>query len=975
MKNKHIFIISHIVFFIFFFLSVNASEISKIDPHLQLLIKNNQLNKLYQIHKFGMSKPQAVSYTNVLIKTDADKHTLSQYGIDVQARIGNIVSASVAIDNLSAISGLPEIRYIQAPKLSKTLLDLSVTDTRANFITRDYGATGKGVIVGIIDTGIDIFHEDFRNSNSSTRIKFLLDFSYPGDLDGDEKLDGPDQYGGTLYTEQDINNAIMGVITIPSKDVVGHGTHVAGIAAGNGRSTSNNFPPFQYVGLAPEADLIIVKATRVQGSNSFVSTDYFNALAFIDSIAAVQGKPYVVNISLGGNDGPHDGTLLEEQAIDQLIGEGHPGKAVVIASGNDGDKNIHFSGTFTDAVTSFESKLKIEEFEANSNTYDDFVLLEMWYDGTANHSVKLTGPDGTAYGPVSSGSEFSRNTDNGAINILNASDGLHPFNNDKQAIIQLFDATSDKPLKSGDWKIVITGTSGRFDVWMSGASMSPAPQFSGNVDKTMLISNPGTSINSITVGAHVTKTSWTDVDGNQLRPDPEPTPNGISLFSSPGPTRDFRTKPEITAPGEMIASSYSADAPPDGEYTIFNTGNENFLNGYIAQDNRHALSQGTSMAAPHVTGVVALMLEKFPNLDAAEIKETLISTARKDQFTLNVPNNHWGYGKLNAFQAMNRIAGQTQSPDLVVSFLQNSVLTQFLDFYLVAHKPLQSVPTSTFKINNGAPESVTLAEQDQQIYKGEYEFTEDGSATVTIKATIQGESETTITEYFGIKLLKPGHKSSFSYDNLQLEFSDVSLNKQAYITIFPKQNEQYSGELQLIGQIFQIGPANYSLNERVDLQISYDIAFPLIDNENRLAIFKQQDEQWIRLDSDVNTDRKMISASIQSFGTYGIFYDKNTSRDENFASVFKLFQNYPNPFNGSTTISFQIPETQRVRVNVYNVKGELIAKLFDGIKQAGHHSMDWHGMDNQGQSVASGLYIYKLSTATYSKSTKMLYLK
>ncbi|MBD3288089.1 S8 family serine peptidase [candidate division KSB1 bacterium] len=969
MKIKHIFIF---LWFILFIQSVSASRISKTDTHVRLLVQNNQINKMYQMHKFGLVKALATEYTNVLIKTDADKAMLSQFGIDVQARIGDIVSANVAINNISTIVDLPEIRYIQIPKLSKTLLDMSVVETRANFITRDFGSTGEGVLIGIIDTGIDIYHQDFRNTDGSTRIKYLLDFSYPGDLDGDEKLDGPDQYGGTLYTEQDINDAILGTGSVPSNDVVGHGTHVAGIAAGNGRATSNNFPPNQYVGVAPEADLIIVKATRVQGSNSFGSTDYFNALAFIDSIAAVFGKPYVANMSLGGNDGPHDGTLLEEQAIDQLIGAGHPGKAVVIASGNDGDKKIHFSGTFTDAVTSFESRLKIEEYETNSSIYDDFVLFEMWYDGTANHSIKLIAPDETEYGPVTSGSEFSRNTENGGINILNASNGINPYNNDKQAIIQLFDATDDKTPKSGTWKFVITGTSGRFDIWLSGASMSPTPQFSGNVDETMLVANPGTANQPITVGAYVTKASWTDIDGNRLRPDPEPTLNDISIFSSPGPTRDFRTKPEIAAPGEMITSALSTDALPDGEYTIFNTGNENFPNGYIAQDNRHALSQGTSMAAPHVTGVAALMLEEYPNLDAAQIKDALISSARKDQFTQNVPNNYWGYGKMDAFQAMNRIAGITEDSDLVVSFFQNSALTQFLDFYLIAHRPLQSTPTATFKIGSAAPEAVSMAEQDQQIYKGEYEFTDDGSATLTIRATIQGESETTITEYFGITLLKPGKNASYSYDNLRVDFSNANVEKQAFITVIPRENVSHSGELKSIGKVFQIGPAGYQIEEGISLEIGYDL--PDFD-QNKISIYKQVDNKWHRLASDVDTDRRTVTTSVQTLGTFGIFYDEQSSQNETIPSRFTLFQNYPNPFNGNTTLSFRLSKMQHVNLKIYNIKGELITTLFDGVKQAGIHTLDWHGIDALGNSVASGLYVYKLSTTGFSQSLKMLYLK
>jgi subtilisin family serine protease len=126
--------------------------------------------------------------------------------------------------------------------------------------------------------------------------------------------------------------------------------------------------------------------------------------------------------------------------------------------------------------------------------------------------------------------------------------------------------------------------------------------------------------------------------------------NDISAFSSPGPTRDGRIKPEISAPGQMIAASYSSDASPSSQYSMFKSANKQFPSAYISQDNKHALSQGTSFAAPHVSGTIALILELKPNKTMEQIREAIFSSARSDNFTSD--QNKWGYGKLATLNAL-----------------------------------------------------------------------------------------------------------------------------------------------------------------------------------------------------------------------------------------------------------------------------------------------------------------------------------
>jgi subtilisin family serine protease len=515
-----------------------------------------------------------------------------------------------------------------------------VTEIRATQAKQQYNLSGKGVIVGIIDTGIDWRHQDFRNADGTTRIKALLDLSEKGN----------DISEGTLYTEQEINNALNGTGTLNEKDLVGHGTHVAGSAAGSGRATGNGVPAGTYVGVAHEADLVIVKANSPgEDGTTFNRNNYIPSMEFIRDFAKSVNKPFIINISSGGNFGPHDGTDPVEEAIDFLLTETNSKcKAVVVSAGNDADDNIHASGTFGSGITSIETKFSVPSYTPNADKLNDVVQFEGWYKGTLNYTVKVTTPTGIVSTTVSSGNDWGNDTADGAISISNAKYGKSD-NGDKQILISIFDNNSARPPKQGIWKITIYGSTGRFDLWMAGTSMNA--ELTSNVDYSMIVGTPGTAEKAMTVGSYITKRNWTDLNGNNLQ-SPNLTIGGISSFSSPGPTRDGRTKPEISAPGELIAAAYSADAPPTGQFSIFSSSYSQWPNAYITRDGKHALTQGTSFAAPHVAGAIALMVQQYPTKTPTEIRQSLIATARTDNFTGAVPNNMWGYGKLDVMAAL-----------------------------------------------------------------------------------------------------------------------------------------------------------------------------------------------------------------------------------------------------------------------------------------------------------------------------------
>lgn len=618
----------------------------KLDPKLRLLATEASFGQALAKGAAAAFLSENGASVKVMVKTNGGTAELRAHGARIMAVAGDIATAIVPLARLGDIAALNSVVYIEASKNLKLRNDVGRVETRTAAVQQQFNYTGRGVLVGVLDSGIDWRHDDFRKANGQTRIKYLLDFSTPGL--------GP--YGGSLYNEAFINDALNGIRTIPQADRNGHGTHVAGSAAGNGRGTSNGVPAGTYAGAAPEADLIFIKSSGGD-LGSIPDLDVINAAAFLDSIAGVLGQPYVLNLSLGSHEGAHDGTSLQEQALDNLIGPNKRGKAIVVSAGNEGQDDVHAGGNMNGAAINID--FNVPAFAPNDGASTDYVLFDGWYTGAASTSVRLTAPNGTSYGPVATGGRFSQDTPNGAIIIDNANGGTNPLNGDRQVFIQIFDFTATRPPASGNWRLTITGNTGRYDLWLHNSSMNAA--LTSNISYSRLVGIPGTARNVITVGAWVTKRTWMDVDGNTLTVGA--TIGSTADFSSPGPSRDGRIKPEISAPGQMIGSTLSNDARPNGQYSIWKSSVAGAPNAYILRDDRHAIGNGTSFASPLVAGGIALLLQSNPNLDAAQIRKALTSTARADAFTGTVPNDRWGYGKVDFLAALNYVTSVDEKDD------------------------------------------------------------------------------------------------------------------------------------------------------------------------------------------------------------------------------------------------------------------------------------------------------------------------
>jgi subtilisin family serine protease len=503
-----------------------------------------------------------------------------------------------ALKNLAQCA---EVSYVEASTRLELHCDAAHRSTGL-FVDnqRTVPQTGKGVLVGIIDSGIDTSHEAFKKDGKTRIIEYW------------------DQIRNRRYNSAQIDQG-KGA---ESPDTVGHGTHVAGIAAGNGGGSPGNI----YQGVAPEADLAVVQTTMETG-------DIAKAIKDIFKLADKRKQPCVINLSLGGHFGAHDGTTIAERAIDQLCG---PGKLVVVSAGNENQSPIH-AGTILPREQP-EPTRWVADFELKPGMYDGRMLgliaLQVWYHHEDELTIQLRSPNGELFtAPMNSSSEVEKDNYYVSVNHRKAhysGDNVVTFQVVTQPLTQLL----------GGWSIIVTESTtgglkvGSVHAWIASRSLGG---FTSGNSQSCLVGMPGTAYSAITVASYATRKEWE----SQSLTQPHITLDAmnledISYFSSEGPTRDGQNKPEIAAPGQYLISTLSSAAQPielPMEYRV--------------KDIDYVALQGTSMAAPYVTGALALLLEKDGTIDWAEAKRRLIKSARLGAYTGPCWNPRWGYGKIN----------------------------------------------------------------------------------------------------------------------------------------------------------------------------------------------------------------------------------------------------------------------------------------------------------------------------------------
>lgn len=570
----------------------------------------------------------------------AAQTALERAGFKVRTRSANLVVLSVPVDDLprlaeaKAIERLSAARYshplktemVSPKKLSRPFLknDQANIAVQAPSARLNYLVSGRGVVVGVIDSGIDWQHGDFKKANGNTRIKAMWDLSDPANS-------GPGGVGKT-FTEADINNALANTGTVGEKDTNNHGTHVTGIAAGNGTLSGGNLG--MHAGIAPEADLIIVKANRA-GSSGFGEDDQIASLHWIRDQAKALNAPFVINMSLGGHGSQHDGTDAVEKTIDTLLTDnasttGLKGRQVVIAAGNEGANLIHAGRHFEQGVPGSWTFQMSDEAKSLLIVHAAADTFDFTVTKPGGGTLVLTSPASSASDADVEIEAENSTTGNNARNL----------------------AVTFKNKIAGNWMLTARGTkviNGRVDVW--DLSDGASPFISASADNLMHVGSPATSREAIAVASFVTKTMFSSQSGTTTKTD-EGAVGDPSNSSSQGPSRDGRLKPEVAAPGAYVISTLSADAEAPAAADV-------------SPDGKHVAYTGTSMATPVTTGVIALMLEVNPDLSPGTIKRLLRRTVTNDAATGTSISYKTGYGKINALEAVKAVSENVYSREFV----------------------------------------------------------------------------------------------------------------------------------------------------------------------------------------------------------------------------------------------------------------------------------------------------------------------
>lgn len=675
--------------------------------------------------------------------------------------------------------------------------------------------TGKGVLVGIVDSGIDYLHDDFRNSDGTTRILKLWDFNVSGTP--------PTGFlRGHLYASAHINNAMSNSsITI---DDYGHGTGVASLAAGNGNAMNG-----AYKGLAPEAHLLIADLTP-----HYYTSDIVDAVEYFFEEADRLNMPCVVNVSFGSNLGPHDGSDSYSQIFDALLDQKN-GRAIVVAAGNSGDDKIHVSYPVTSdtSFTWFNKKYQNINFQLYAKTYefnnvsytigvDSLNSSTGNYDFLGNLSFKNAAQNNYTIEDIYdvNGRKLAQ-----VITYVQQPD---PFTYALSVLI-----TPEYWANDFKWRFMTTG-SGTFNLWNRDGgetednpneiAKSSNPNAYKYPDNLMSIGGTFNSAhNLITVGSCTMINQWTAYD-QSITPRTWHTVGNASDFSSEGPTRDGRTKPEIVSPGQFVACSKLSSIA---------------LGNNVVPGEKHIILKGTSYASPVVAGAVALFLEAFPSASYSQIKDHLTNTAQADVFTgNNLPDTKWGYGKLDVLNFVK--AGETANSPLVVDLF---------DFEAKAKNQTVELTWKT------ASETNHKHFETQRSVDGVQFETIDlvpgiGNSQILNYYEAIDENPITGKNYYRLKIVDLNNEFTFS-EVLRIDFNPNSIHQvgamvypnpfQNTLNIQPKNWESEEIYLQIVtptGQIvFQKTIAN--INQNIDLNLSKGIYFMRLWDDNQNAVMQK----------------------------------------------------------------------------------------------------------------------------------------
>ncbi|MFA8449645.1 MAG: S8/S53 family peptidase [Bacteroidales bacterium] len=681
----------------------------------------------------------------------AVENLVKEVGGEINTVSKDILTAQLNFEAIEKIAVSESVKYIRLGSDLELASDKALGHVFANQVHSglaplEQAYTGKNVIVGIIDTGIDYNHSDFRKKDDASKSRVLYIWDQLNSYGGEN----PEGFNyGSEWNQEQIENSIdQEKPDVSHFDTEGHGTHVTGIAAGNR-------------GIAPEADIIMVKAS-LTGSTGIV-----DAAKYIYAKAEELGRPCVINASLGVFMVPHDGTDPNAVMVDEMVKE-KPGRAFVSSAGNFKGNNMHAHivvkkdspvYTWNCPVPTYSGNISIFNGVVNNSDLDNlsmsFGLDTIKYDEALDAPIPVKLVDKLDYFSLKDVKEqggtkqliLKYTDESNAASVLFFLSDL----DENRSAFQIQIVQKFKPEQSnfgmGFIRTYFKGEA-ELNTWcLAGLNFTDEAIedlkdknitieegfISGDENST--VTSPATGKEIIGVGAYINRDQWENSLGEIAKTKKEEVVGDMAPFSCQGPTIDNRIKPEICAPGMYVMSSLSSK---------FNTAP--FANE-MNKDKTRIVMSGTSMSGPVVAGAVALMLEQNPNLTNKEIRDKLFSSTLTDNFTgeLAEPNNTWGYGKLDIFKTL---SGIRVGVNEVVIDNANSILVESL-YPNPAKGEVNVVLKKEFtgKLSVYNAQGIILYQKDIQSFSNNCKIKTDDFAAGVYMLNVKGENNSEILKF------------------------------------------------------------------------------------------------------------------------------------------------------------------------------------------------------------------------------------
>lgn len=611
-------------------------KVSKLSPETLTFLENNKKDEKNNLKNRIVNKNN-IAYVNlfILLENDCVSYNLKEITPYFRKKTENIYTALIPISKISDLENINCIKYVDTGEIMNSELYNVRALTHVDEVQSGTGLSqsynGQGVIVGIIDEGIDYTHPTFKDPSGNLRITRVWE-------QNNSTGNHPTNYA---YGREYVGSAQI-LAKQYDKNTESHGTHVSGIAAGSGTGTPSNL----LTGIAPNSEIVIV-------SHTGNAADDNDAVSYLLDYADSVNKPIVINMSFGTSSGPHDGSTINDTFFN-YIANNNTGKSKILvkSAGNEGAKKIHMRKTLTSTDNTALSFVNFYTANYPTVSSNGSGQLEIWGDIGSNFdfAVNVYNKNNNSYENYTPYINVNSNLSNQVFYLADTdifqpdtailqitTVASNPLNNRPYAKIVIDNTTQDDSYKY--ILIEIRSNNSTVNSWCKQCDYSNL-NLSNVVpgDNFFTITEPGNGSGVITVGAYNSSVS----------------PAGaIADFSSRGPTVDLRLKPLVTAPGNKITSSlnnFDSNYQSGGAYWS----DVNFA----SVGNYYGVMGGTSMASPAVAGIIALWQQAYPYLTFNNIVSIIGNTSITDSNTgtgSSIPNITWGYGKINALAGMQLI--------------------------------------------------------------------------------------------------------------------------------------------------------------------------------------------------------------------------------------------------------------------------------------------------------------------------------